>query len=735
MTDTQDTHLPEMTPDTDQANKAAADPQSPLPAAPAEPAPDAQPAAEADAVASPIAQEASATPEPAQDEEQAPTSPDAPDLTQPTEVTTPEPEASEPQPTEAEETGEPQNEEEVAETPDEEIETGTETEASEPQAEAGGEPEAAAPTPTLADIVGTLSKEEVVARAQALATSDAEAAKADVDLLKQAFYRLHNAEQEAAIQAFIAQGGNPDEYVNTPDPLEDEFKQVLTALRNKRNAANAELEKQKEHNLQVKLAIIEELKELVESPDDTNKNFAEFKKLQQQWNEVKLIPQGKVNELWKSYQHYVEKFYDLLKLNNEFREYDFRKNLAAKLLICETAERLAQDTDVVGAFHQLQKLHQQFRDIGPVARDMREQVWARFKAASTTINRRHQQHYEALKEAERNNLEQKIAICEIIEGIDFDSLKTFSAWDNQTREIIALQAKWKTIGFAPQKMNVKIFERFRKACDIFFQRKGEFFKTLKDEMSANLEKKRALCEQAEALKESDDWRATSTELSRLQKEWKAIGPVAKKHSDAIWKRFIGACDYFFERKARATSAQKGTELDNLQRKRDVIRQLQDIDEELNQREGARQVVDLMREWNSIGHVPFRDKDKLQKQYRTIVDHLTEVFNISPQGSRQARTYARQQGGQGSASTSPTGRERDRLVRTYEALKAELQTYENNLGFLTASSSKGSSLVDELKRKAGKLSDDISAIKAQIQAIDDAAQAAEDAPVEGEPSQE
>ena len=472
------------------------------------------------------------------------------------------------------------------------------------------------------------TKEEVLARMKELALNAESAGKQELDSLKQSFYKFHNAELEAAKKQFIDNGGSEEDYAPQSDAIEEEFKNVMAIIKEKRSAQMAELERQKEENLQIKLSIIEELKELVESPDDANKSYTEFKKLQQQWNETKLIPQAKVNELWKSYQLYVEKFYDILKLNNEFREYDFKKNLEIKNRLCEAAEKLADEEDVISAFHQLQKLHQEFRDTGPVAKELRDEVWNRFKAASTVVNRRHQQHFEALKEAEQHNLDQKTVICEIVESIEYDELKTFSAWENKTQEVIALQTKWKTIGFAPQKMNVKIFERFRHACDDFFKKKGEFFKTLKEGMNENLEKKKALCEKAESLKESTDWKATADTLTKLQKEWKTIGPVPKKHSDTIWKRFISACDYFFEQKNKATSSQRSVELENMEKKKEIITRLSAIDESIDTEEASKQVRELMKEWGTIGHVPFKEKDKLYKQYHSLVDQLFERFNIS-----------------------------------------------------------------------------------------------------------
>ena len=562
-----------------------------------------------------------------------------------------------------------------------------------------------------------LTKEEILAKLKEVVADVENVAKPEIDGLKQSFYKLHNAEQDAARKLFIENGGAAENFVPQTDCVEEEFKNIMSVIKEKRSALTAELEKQKEMNLQVKLSIIEELKELVESPDDANKSYTEFKKLQQQWNEVKLVPQAKVNELWKNYQLYVEKFYDLLKLNNEFREYDFKKNLEIKTHLCEAAEKLADEEDVVSAFHQLQKLHQEFRDTGPVAKELRDEIWARFKAASTTVNRRHQQHFEALKEVEQHNLDQKTVICEIIEAIDYKELTSFASWESKTQEVIALQNKWKTIGFAPQKMNVKIFERFRKACDEFFRKKGEFFKTLKEGMNENLEKKRALCEKAEALKDSTDWKATADELTKLQKEWKTIGPVAKKYSDAVWKRFISACDYFFEQKNKATSSQRSVEQENLEKKKAIIEKLNAIDDQMNTEEATQLVRDLMKEWNGVGHVPFKEKDRIYKQYHSQVDKLFERFNISASNKKLSNfksTISSIQEG----SPQALYREREKLVRAFDNMKNELQTYENNLGFLTTSSKKGNSLLTEINRKVEKLKADIELVKEKIKVVDE-----------------
>lgn len=556
------------------------------------------------------------------------------------------------------------------------------------------------------------TKEEVIERLTEINKDACSADKLELDLLKQNFYKLHKAEQEAARKAFIDGGGADEAFIPQTDDAESRFKEIMSAIKEKRNAVQAEQEKEKEENLAKKLAIIDKLKELAESPEDANRAYNEFKKLQQEWNEIKQVPAAKVNELWKNYQHYAEKFYDLIKLNNEFREYDFKKNLEIKTHLCEAAEKLANEDDIISAFHQLQKLHQEFRNTGPVAKELREEVWTRFKTASTAVNRRHQQHFEALKEKEQRNLDEKTVICEIVEAMEYDTFTTFQDWENKTQEVIALQAKWKTIGYAPQKMNVKIFERFRAACDEFFKRKAEFFKSIKESMAGNLEKKKELCEKAEALKDSTDWKATADVLSKLQKEWKTIGPVPKKHSDAVWKRFIAACDYFFDQKNKATSSQRSVEQANMALKKAIIEKLSTINaQETPEEDAGNTIRELMNEWNGIGHVPFKEKDKLYKQYHDIIDKLFEKLNLSASQKKLSNFRS---------NISKEGnlyREREKLVRTYENMKNEIQTYENNLGFLTSSSKKGSNLVTEMNRKVEKLKADLGLVLKKIEVID------------------
>lgn len=552
------------------------------------------------------------------------------------------------------------------------------------------------------------TQEEVIKRLREINENACEADKQEIDQLKQTFYKLHKSDQEAERKAFIEKGGNAEDFTPTPNPLETLFKEIMGEIKEKRSALSAALEQEKEENLAKKLEILEKMKTLTESTEDTTAIYNEFKQLQQEWNDIKQVPSGRQNELWRSYQLYTEKFYDMVKLNNEFREYDFKKNLEQKTHLCEAAEKLAEETDVISAFHQLQKLHQEFRAIGPVAKELRESLWARFKAASTVINRRHQQHFEELKEKEQNNLDQKTVICEIVESMEYDTFTTFSDWEDKTQEILALQAKWKTIGYAPQKMNVKIFERFRSACDEFFHRKAAFYKSIKENMAKNLEKKRELCEKAEALKESTDWKATAELLTQLQKDWKNIGPVSKKHSDSIWKRFIGACDYFFEQKNKATSSQRSIEMENLAKKENIIQQLTELQESSNQEETTEKIRQLTKEWNEVGFVPFKDKDRIYKTYHALIDKFNlsaaekKLSNFKSSLNKETNLY----------------REREKLMRTYEGLKNDIHTYENNLGFLSSSSKKGNNLVTNITRKIERLKADLDLVTKKIAAIDE-----------------
>ena len=560
------------------------------------------------------------------------------------------------------------------------------------------------------------TQEEVVARVKELAEADAPAEKQELDALKQAFYKIHKANVAAARAQFIENGGESEAFLPAPNVLEDDFKAAMNVIKQKRAELQAELDRQKEENLQKKQEILERIKVLSATPEEANQAYKEFKELQNQWKELTLVPAEKANELWKTYQLYVEQYYDQLKLNNEFREYDFKKNLEIKTRLCETAEKLNEEADVISAFQQLQALHQEFKETGPVAKELREEIWARFKAASTAVNKRHQQYFEDLKQKEEANLAHKTALCEKIEAVDLTANKTATAWEAQTQQIIEMQKEWRTIGFAPQKMNVKIFERFRGACDRFFTEKAAFFKRLKEEQAQNLAKKTELCEKAEALKDSTDWKATADKLMQIQKEWKTIGAVPKKHSESLWQRFIGACDYFFEQKGKNTASQRGEEKENLQKKEQVIEKLKALlesDEEENKQDAVRE---LMREWNEIGFVPFKEKDKIYKAYHETVDQLFKALNMSAARRRldnfknNLKNDAKE-GGQG------LSRERERLVRAYENKRSEIKTYENNLGFLTCSSKKGSNLLNEMNKKMEKLKDELNLIGEKIAAID------------------
>lgn len=594
----------------------------------------------------------------------------------------------------------------VAEQPCENVENES-TDANMPELENDGQ--------TAVEAVAYVPKEtqeEVIARLKEMVEEGNVSDKQELDALKQNFYKLHRICQEKALAAFVEAGGAAEEFVPEHNLLEDEYKEVMARIKAMRTEIMEKQEAEREANLQKKLAIIERLKGICEGVIDSNA-YNEVKELQQEWNEIKDVPAGKVNELWKNYQLCRDNFYDLLKLNNEFREYDFKKNLEVKTRLCEEAERLASEDDVVAAFRQLQNLHQEYRETGPVAKELREDLWTRFKNASTEINKRHQAHFETLKAAEQNNLEQKTAICEIVEGVDFAELTTFAKWDEKTQEVLALQAKWKTIGFAPQKMNVKVFERFRQACDGFFNKKAEFFKQLRDTMNDNLERKKSLCEQAEALKDSTDWKATSDKLTKLQKEWKTVGAVPHKQSDAIWKRFIAACDYFFEQKGKVTSSQRSVEKENLAKKQDVIARLVALNTDEVAEDAAKQVRALMQEWNSIGHVPFKEKDNIYKEYRVAVDALYDKFNLSA-SQKNLNKFRSNLGNSGNSLS----REREKLMRAYEMKKNEIQTYENNIGFLTSSSKKGNSLVAEMNRKIDKLKSDLQLIVDKIKVIDE-----------------
>ena len=561
------------------------------------------------------------------------------------------------------------------------------------------------------------TKKEVLERTRQIAQEVDNPDKDEVDHLKTMFYKLHIAEREKEQKEYLEAGGDPEKYQVKPDEDEEAFKAEMTIIREKRAKIFQQQEAEKQDNLQKKLDIIEKIKAMATSPEQANKSYNDFKTLQQEWKEIKAVPADKANELWRNYQLYVEQFYDLLNLNREAREYDFKKNLEKKTHLCEEAEKLADEPDVISAFHQLQELHQQYRETGPVAKEKREEIWSRFKAASTVINKRHQQFFDDLRAKEEDNLTRKTALCEKVEAIAKQENKGTADWERHTNEIIDVQKEWKTIGFAPQKMNVKIFERFRAACDDFFSRKAEFFKERKAMLYENVGKKKALVEKAQALTDSTEWKSTSDKLIALQKEWKTIGPVPKKIGDKLWSDFLAACNHFFEARNTATSSVYNEEKANLEKKRSIVAQLKEIADKAES-DAQDKVMDLIDEYNAVGHVPFRDKDKIYKEYHDILDRLNKELNISV-ARRKLDNFKSNLKNIAKHGDEAIDNERARLFRRYEQLKSEINTYENNIGFLNVSSKKGNSLIDEMNRKVQKLKDEAKLLYEKIKAIDTA----------------
>jgi len=559
------------------------------------------------------------------------------------------------------------------------------------------------------------SKKEVLERLKEIVASDDAPSKAEVDHLKAAFYKILFAERDEQQKAFLEGGGDPNKYTYLPDEEEEAFKAEMILVKEKRQQAFLAQEEQKQDNLKRKEAIIERIKAMITTPEEVNENFSEFKKLQQEWKEIKNIPADKVTEMWRNYQLYVEQFYDLLNLNREAREYDFKKNLEKKTQLCESAEKLTEEEDVVSAFHQLQELHQEYRETGPVEKDVRDEIWNRFKAASTIINKRHLQHFEELRAKEEDNLAKKTALCEQLEDIIKKENTKSSDWEEHTKQIMDLQAEWKEIGFAPKKMNVKIFERFRSGCDEFFTRKGEYFKELKKKYAENLEKKQSLVEQAKSLAKSTDWKATTDKLVALQKEWKTIGIVPKKIGDELWNAFIGACNEFFEARNSAHQGVYSQEKENLKQKRSVIEELKQLYANISEAT-QEQVKNLTEKYNNIGHVPYRDKDKLYKEYHDVLDNLYSALHIS-EANKRVDSFKNNIKKVAERGVSALDNERSKLMHRYEKLKQEINTYENNLGFLNISSKKGNSLIDEMNRRIERLKADVEEIKQKIKAID------------------
>ena len=561
------------------------------------------------------------------------------------------------------------------------------------------------------------TKQEVLERVKEIAHSSENPNKEELDLLKTTFYKIHLAERDAQMKEYLAKGGDPEKYILLPDDTEEAFKAEMQLIKEKRAKIFLAQEEEKQDNLRKKEEIIEKIKAMTTSPEEANKSYQDFKALQQEWKEIKNIPADKANEVWKNYQLYVEQFYDMLKLNSEAREYDFKKNLEAKTQLCEAAEKLNEEEDVISAFHQLQDLHQQYREIGPVAKELREQIWERFKTASTVINKKHQQHFEDLRAKEEENLAKKTALCEKVEAANQGEYKTAKDWEKVTQEIIEIQKEWRTIGFAPQKMNVKIFERFRIANDKFFNKKAEFFKGLKDTYSANLEKKQQLVNKAKELADSTDWKKTGDKFIALQKEWKKVGTVPHKQGELLWKEFLDTCNKFFEARNKQNAGSRSEEHANLDKKHNIIAQLKElVVAEISDNDFQKKLKDLAKQYSAIGHVPFKEKDKVYKEYHEAIDaaykklHATNAKRHFDNFKNNLKNVAKEGG-------NALGNERGKLLRRYDQLRIEITTYENNLGFFNTASKKGNSLVEEMNRKIEKLKADLEMVKQKIKAID------------------
>lgn len=566
--------------------------------------------------------------------------------------------------------------------------------------------------------LNALSELELVDLLKSLVDKEIDEVKSQVDQIKQVFYKKHKLQIEELKKQWIENGGEDASFIYPKDENEEELKSLLNNFKTRKAAFFAKQEAEKEKNLLLKQHILDRMKVLVDSSDDVSVHINEFRELQKQWKEIGLVPQTAVTELWKHYSVLQESFWDLIKINNELREYDFKKNLEAKTHLCELAEKLDEEVDVISAFHQLQKFHEDWHEIGPVAREFREDIWQRFKAATTIINKKHQGHFDEIRSLEEDNLTAKTAICEKIEAVKVEDLNTYKSWDDATKLVMDFQEEWRTIGFAPKKSNHKIFERYRAACDAFFEAKALYYKEAKSTLTENLDKKKQLCEQAEALKDSSDWKATTDKMIELQKEWKTVGPVAKKYSDEIWKRFIAACDYFFDQKAKNSNDQKSVEIQNLQKKKELITFINElVINGTNNEEVLSKIREKIAEWNTIGHVPFKEKDKIYKEYRKVIDAKFEILQVDANKNRLENFKANLKD-ISSKGDNKVYKERDRLMRSYDHLKSEIAVYENNMGFLTTSSKKGSGLIKELERKIESLREEAKLIEQKIQMIDE-----------------
>ena len=563
------------------------------------------------------------------------------------------------------------------------------------------------------DLAGK-NKTELVDMMREMAARPIEEVKDEVQAIKAAFFALRREEVAKEKEEFLANGNNEMDFTPKDDVDENNLKELLNVLKERRTEYNAAQEANREANLEKKRQIVALINEIANDPDNINRQFNRVKQLQQEFKDAGDVPATAETEIWKEFQRATERFYDVLKMNKELRDYDFKKNLELKQQLCEEAESLDEESDVVTAFRKLQELHNKWREIGPVAKELREELWARFKAASSAINKKYQTFFEDRKSKEKENADAKTELCEKIEKITTDDLKTYAQWDEVTKQIIALQEDWKKLGYASRKANAALFARFRKSCDDFFGKKAEFYKSMTEELTSNLAKKIDLCERAEALMESTEWKEATDKFVEMQKEWKTIGPVVKKHSDAVWKRFIAACDHFFEQKKKQHVNVHAVEHDNLKAKKEVIATLKATIEEAAE-DAAQTVRDLMDRWQEIGHVPFKEKDKIYTQYRELIDKAFDTLNM--RGARPRNEGGSPRGGRQSGGIDRGLSERDRLVRTYEQRMSELKTFENNMGFLTANTKSGNSLVQEMERRIARLKEEIAELEQKIKEID------------------
>lgn len=560
-----------------------------------------------------------------------------------------------------------------------------------------------------------MDKSQLLEALQQLALRPVQEVKDEVARVRAAFLAIRKEEQAKEKQQFLEKGNEEAAFAPMTDEVEEQFKSVYAEIKEKKAAYNAQQEALKQENLQKKLEIISKITEIAADADNVNRQYNTVKQLQQDFKAIGEVPSENDTEVWKAYQVAVERFYDLLKMNKELRDYDFKKNLEQKQALCAEAEALDEESDIVEAFKKLQALHNTWREIGPVSKEIREELWTRFKNASAVINKKYQAFFEERKLNEKKNADGKEALCVRIEAIGTDDLKTYAAWDEATKAIIALQEEWKTFGFASRKVNADLFARFRKSCDDFFEKKAAFFKKMKEELAANLAKKIELCEKAEALKDSTDWKATTDALVALQKEWKTVGPVVKKHSDAVWKRFIAACDAFFEEKKKQNVNIHSVEHENLKQKKEIIAQIKAIFEDENKDDAPAKVRQLMKQWQEVGHVPYKEKDKIYAEYKALIDKAFEELDMKANQARMANfaNSIKQMG-----DSNKVYHERERLVRAYEMKSQELKTYENNFGFFNAQSKSGNSLLKEMERKIAKIKDEISILEQKIKMIDE-----------------